>query len=205
MGAGRLSYPIHSRATLACHPLLCVLAPSALLSWGFFFLVFRLSLSLSLCLYFPCALSSSIAPCFSRSCPIATPPSSPSHPRAFSVSFAAPNFHGHVCARVHVCARARVPPPLCGLVCTFSCVYTRASKEIVVLASYTTCTELRRAAIRSNIKKRKRMKKGIRRRHIFATTRGQIYRVCATNELVIIFSVLTKSITLKKKVFYSKS
>lgn len=78
------------------------------------------------------------------------------------------------------CVRARVPPPLCGLVCTFSCVYTRASKEIVVLASYTTCTELRRAAIRSNIKKRKRMKKkGIRRRHIFATTREQIYRVCA--------------------------
>lgn len=45
LGAGRLSYPIHSRTTLAYHPLLCFLAPSAFLSWGFFFLVFSLSFS----------------------------------------------------------------------------------------------------------------------------------------------------------------
>lgn len=134
LGAGRLSYPIHSCTTLAYHPLLCFLAPSAFLSWGFFFLVF----SLSLFLPFP-----SLSPSYSGSLAPAIPSLSPSHPRAFSVSFAT--------ELTWICVRVS---PLCGLPRTFSCVYTWASKKIVILASYTMHIELREIldAIYSNIK-----------------------------------------------------
>jgi len=67
LGAGRLSYPIHSRATLA-HPLLCFLAPFALRRVSSF--SFSLSLSYSLS-HFP-FLSSSVVCWLSRSFPFAT-------------------------------------------------------------------------------------------------------------------------------------
>lgn len=132
LGDGRLSYPIHSRATLVHHPLLCFLAPSALLSWGFFFLAFSFSLSLSLPLFL-------LRTWFPRSCPFVT--LSLSLPRTLTRGL---RFLSHQLPEIRVC----VPP----LARTFSCVYTWTSKEIVVRASCTSYTELRNSAIYFDIK-----------------------------------------------------
>lgn len=129
LGAGRLSYPIHSRATLAHHPLLCFLAPSALLSWGFFFLVF--SLSLTLCLIF----SPSLPPSYPDS--LAFAPSqlcrylslAPSH--AFFVSLATE------LPAIRACV-----PSLRGAH-VLMCLHLDEQEDSLVLASYTSYDELR--------------------------------------------------------------
>lgn len=139
LGAGRLSYPIHSRATLTCHPLLCVLAPSALLSWGFFFLVFRLTFALLLSLLSRSALTFLTLPLLlSYRASLAHTPSQlhrhlrrtlarstfPSPHRTSIDTYVCVRAHARTCVCVCMCTRARAFHHPCVDWCARSHVFT---------------------------------------------------------------------------------